>query len=338
MGTIVARGPKWRAVVRKHGQTRTRTFSKVALARRWIAETELGLETHAARGKVASLSALLEKYRTEIVEKRPYQTKTHFHLIRLARDARGVMLHEMDADWWVRFTQGLACGAGSRGRYLTLVTGALKAAEALWGYTVDWSAYRRGRAMMRQLQLVGSSRPRERRPTQEELTAIRAAARSVLPLADLIDFAIASCMRAGEICRIRWSDLDRERRMVVVRDRKHPTKKIGNDWSVPLFEGAFEVVERQPRTADEIFPFKTDSVLTAFRRACTAAGVKDLHFHDLRHEGISRLFERGFSIQEVALVSGHTNWSSLRIYTQIRPIDLHSGPVALRIREKSTIG
>lgn len=340
MGTVVARGTKWRAVVRRHGQTRTKTFSKVTLARRWISETELALETQAARGPVASLSALLDKYRTEIVERRPYQTKTHFHLRRLAAETRGVMLHELDAEWWVKFARGLTCAPGSRGRYLTLVTSALKAGEALWGYEIDWPAYRRGRAMVRQLQLVGAARTRDRRPTEAELAAIKGAARTVLPLADIMDFAVASAMRAGEICRLRWEDIDRKRRMIVVRDRKHPTKKIGNDWTVPLLDNALEILERQPRleSVAEIFPFKTESVLAAFRRACKVAAVEDLHFHDLRHEGISRLFERGFSIQEVALVSGHTDWSSLRIYTQIRPSDLHSGPVSLRIRENSTRG
>jgi integrase len=43
-----------------------------------------------------------------------------------------------------------------------------------------------------------------------------------------------------------------------------------------------------------------------------------LHFHDLRHEGISRLFEIGRTIPQAASVSGHRSWSSLQRYTHIR--------------------
>lgn len=45
--------------------------------------------------------------------------------------------------------------------------------------------------------------------------------------------------------------------------------------------------------------------------------IKDLRFHDLRHTGISMLFWYGFKIEEVALVSGHKNWHTLRRYTHM---------------------
>jgi site-specific recombinase XerD len=63
---------------------------------------------------------------------------------------------------------------------------------------------------------------------------------------------------------------------------------------------------------------------TAFQRARRRAGVDGLRFHDLRHEGISRLFERGMQIQQVALVSGHRSWSMLKRYTNLKPESLHA--------------
>jgi site-specific recombinase XerD len=54
--------------------------------------------------------------------------------------------------------------------------------------------------------------------------------------------------------------------------------------------------------------------------------IEDLHFHDLRHEGTSRLFEAGFSIQQVALVTGHKDWKMLRRYTHLKPETLHAAP------------
>ena len=81
---------------------------------------------------------------------------------------------------------------------------------------------------------------------------------------------------------------------------------------------ALGVVQRQPRTSDRIFPASTDAIGAAFTRACKVLGIEDLHFHDLRHEGISRLFELGWSIPHVATVSGHRSWQSLKRYTHIR--------------------
>lgn len=57
----------------------------------------------------------------------------------------------------------------------------------------------------------------------------------------------------------------------------------------------------------------------AFDRACDRLGIVDLRFHDLRHEGICRLFEAGLTIPEVSLISGHTSWSNLKRYTHLRP-------------------
>jgi integrase len=338
MGTIVARGARWRAVVRKRGIVRTKSFSKVAAARRWINETELGIDAQADKGRAVTLGWVLDKYRTDIVEARVYQTKTHFHLRALAQKLRNEFVGDCTAEWWVSFARGLTCAPQSRRRYLSLLSSALRTAEALWDVPVDWPAYRKGANQIRQLQLAHLGRPRDRRPTSAELESICSFPDTTLPLADIVRFAVASAMRAAEIGRLRWEDLDDKHRTIVVRDRKHPSKKVGNHWTVPLLEGSYEILKRQEAVDLRIFPVKSDSILAAFRRACLASGIVNLHFHDLRHEAISRLFERGYSIQEVSLVSGHTNWSSLRIYTQIRPESLHAGPLAHRTGERSTIG
>lgn len=56
----------------------------------------------------------------------------------------------------------------------------------------------------------------------------------------------------------------------------------------------------------------------AFRDARDLLEIDDLRFHDLRHEGISRLFEMGLNIPHVATVSGHRSWQNLKRYTHIR--------------------
>ncbi len=60
----------------------------------------------------------------------------------------------------------------------------------------------------------------------------------------------------------------------------------------------------------------------AFTRACEKLKIDNLHFHDLRHEGTSRLFEAGLPIEKVALVTGHKDWRQLRRYTNLMVEDL----------------
>jgi len=83
--------------------------------------------------------------------------------------------------------------------------------------------------------------------------------------------------------------------------------------------------QRQATRAEvgRIFPYNGRSVGTAFRRACRKLEIDDLHFHDLRHEGTSRLFEAGFSIEHVSPVTGHKDWKMLRRYTHLRAEQLH---------------
>ena len=51
-----------------------------------------------------------------------------------------------------------------------------------------------------------------------------------------------------------------------------------------------------------------NAVRLAWERLKNKANIKDLHFHDLRHEAISRFFEKGLSIPEVALISGRKHF------------------------------
>jgi integrase len=124
-------------------------------------------------------------------------------------------------------------------------------------------------------------------------------------------------MRQNEIGRIEWTDFDSHKKMLLIRDRKDPRRKSGNNQRIPLLDvtgyDACAIIEEQRSCVGEsgrIFPFNGKSVGTAFRRQCHELKIEDLHFHDLRHEGTSRLFEAGFSIEQVSLVTGHKDWNA----------------------------
>lgn len=105
---------------------------------------------------------------------------------------------------------------------------------------------------------------------------------------------------------------------VMVRDMKNPGEKIGNDVWCDLPAPALRIIKAQPRIADEIFPYSAGAMSAAFTRACAFLEIEDLHFHDLRHEGTSWLFETGYNIPHAAAVTGHRSWTSLKRYTQLR--------------------
>jgi integrase len=133
-------------------------------------------------------------------------------------------------------------------------------------------------------------------------------------------------MRLEEITRIDWADLDQAKRLITVHDRKDPRRKLGNDQRVPLLSltgyDPLALIEEQASATGRkgrIFPYNSSSIGTAFRRACKELGIKNLRFHDLRHEGTSRLFEAGLALPEVGLITGHKDWKMLKRYLNLRP-------------------
>lgn len=172
-------------------------------------------------------------------------------------------------------------------------------------------------------------RERDRRPANAEVERLVAhfddKKRQRIPMGKVIRFAIATTMRAEEITRLQWADVNEATRTIVIRDRKDPQDKDGNDQEVPLLGEAWTILQSMERTDPRVFPYNSKSFSSIFPRACQALNppIDDLRFHDLRHEGISRLFEAGYSIPEVAILSGHKDWKMLKRYTQLKAASLH---------------
>ncbi|MGN8547107.1 tyrosine-type recombinase/integrase [Bradyrhizobium sp. 13971] len=209
--------------------------------------------------------------------------------------------------------------------YLSHLAAVFAIARPAWGYPLDQAAMKDAFVVAKRLGVTSKSRMRDRRPTLDELDLLmvhfgeRQKRRpSSVPMQQLIAFAIFSTRRQEEITRLRRSDLDNEGSRILVRDMKNPGEKLGNDVWCDLPPVALQIINSIPSNTDEIFPFTTDAIGAGFTRACQLLGIEDLHFHDLRHEGVSRLFETGRNIPQVAAVSGHRSWSSLKRYTHLR--------------------
>ena len=173
-------------------------------------------------------------------------------------------------------------------------------------------------------EILARSEERDRRPQLWEidqiLTAIVNNPRQKLPVAAILVFAIYSARRLGEICRLRWNDLNVEDSKILVREMKHPRKKKTNNVWCSLPPEALQIIQSMPRSSEFIFPYNPRSVGAAYRRHRDKVNVVDLRFHDLRHEAISRLSEMGMQAEFVAKVSGHKGATCLERYTHVEKV------------------
>lgn len=216
--------------------------------------------------------------------------------------------------------------------YMTFLNGVFAIARPAWGYPLDQQAMKDALVVISKQGLSGRSKKRERRPTIDEMNKLmeffNGRKADALPMLKIVAFALYSTRRQAEITRLAWSDLDEAHSRILVRDAKDPRGAAGNHIWVELPYEALRIIKAMPRTADEIFPFNSETVSSAFREACLVLGITAedmpeddrLHFHDLRHEGVSRLFEMGKTIPQVASVSGHRSWQNLQRYTHIRTV------------------
>ncbi len=148
----------------------------------------------------------------------------------------------------------------------------------------------------------------------------------------LITLAVETSMRLGELLGLEWSRIDLAKRTAHLAMTKN-----GESRTVALSSAAIEALRSLPRRLDgRVFGWQDKNsfektwqrckarALAMYQADCAAQGQKpdpaflaDLHFHDLRHEATSRLFEKGLGIMEVASMTGHKSLAMLKRYTHI---------------------
>ncbi len=335
----------WRVQVRRKGRSISETFVNREDAKRWATDVERQIdrcETPASSriSKLKTLNQLIDLHIADMKEvgKAPGRSKDAT-LQMLKRKLGKLTLTELDRDRIIRFGKDRAAeGAGpvTVGMDIGLIKLVVQHVAAVHGIPVRVEPIDLGRYALKRLGLVGKSNERDRRPTEEELEKLMAHwdanERQLIPMSRIVKFAIATAMRQEEICRVTWNDLNPRTKMLLIRDRKDPRQKKGNDQRIPLFGvsgyDAMALVEEQrairANNDDRIFPYNHKTISSRFTRTCQALAIEDLHFHDLRHEGASRLFEAGFQIHQVSLVTGHKDWKMLRRYTHLKPEALHA--------------
>lgn len=302
------------------------TFDRRQAASAWADRRETELQEPGAIDRIKvddpTLAQVIDRYIDES-KKAIGRTKTQVLRTIKSHDIADMKCSKIASADLIAFAQALPVSPQTVQNYLSHLGAIFAIARPAWGYPLDQQAIKDAFAVAKRLGVTAKGRQRDRRPTIAELdrllnhfATVQVRRPSSIPMTKIIPFAMFSTRRQEEIVTIKWADYEANR--VLVRDMKHPGEKAGNDTWCDLPPEASEIVETMPRSLPEIFPYSTDAISAAFTRACHVLGIDDLHFHDLRHEGCSRLFELGWTIPQAASVSGHRSWQSLKRYSHLR--------------------
>lgn len=348
MASVTRRGDSFLAQVRLKRDgvlvfSESRTFPSEALARSWASRLEKEARDRGpgrTAARAVTVGELVLKHLTYQQSFRDLgRSAIHTHET-IAQAFHKVRVHELTARHLVEYARRRRADGISPATIksdLSPVHAAFHAARHAHGIEASTEEVDLAFKKMRETGLIASPKQAARVMSAAEEEALRGEFarhdkhhQSAINMTLCLDLALALPRRASELCRLRWADVDSSRKVIVIRDVKHPRAKIGNDQTVPLLPPAWAALERAPRLGELILPYQAGSVGAAFERArdriaeTGMPGIRGLRFHDLRATGITRLLRAGMPIPEVALVSGHTNWQQVRRYARLFAEDVHA--------------
>lgn len=345
MATIVGRTRKDGSTVylaqivrRGHGFQESRSFDKEKTAKAWAKKREAEIDAMIAEGLKPKTTKTQRKTLGDAIDKYVDESmkaigKTKAQVLRTIRkeyDIAGKRCDQIDSAEIVKFAQELHDRPGLDSpatvlNYLSHLSAVFTHAPALWGFDLDTREMEKAMVALKHMGVAARPEERDRRPTLEELDKLmmhfaNASAHDsrAIPMHRIVAFAIFSTRRQAEICRIAWKDYDEEGKRVLVRKMKNPGDKGGVDTWVELPDPCGAIIAAMPRKKAAILPYNSDTISRRFTEACKVLEIEDLHFHDLRHEGASRLAEMGRTVPQLAAVTGHRSWKSLERYTHVR--------------------
>lgn len=322
---------RWWARIHRRGVEVSKIFRTKRLAERWAREVETAIEDGTYQRPVnLTLAQALDKYVSEVSpRKRPRTAKEEQYkagIIKRHRIARRPLSEIRPVDVvQYRDDRLKVVGVNAVRLELALISALYNTAKAEWGLQVE-------NPVVRGVRPSTKGTARERRITEDELSALLHVADDLgwHDIADAILFALETGMRRGEISAITRDMVDADRRIIRLKASQTKTARAR---TVPLPPAAWKIIKRRMDSVDgdRLFPHEI-TISHRFRDLCKYAGVQDLHFHDLRHEALSRMYERGeLSMQEIMMISGHT---SPQIH--MRYVHLAAAKIAAKMWEGET--
>ena len=329
----------YRVQIRKKGIKRSATFASKTQAAKWAADIEAAIEGTGNAGLIAAprgttISQLIDAY-AELEPKVKWGRTKSANLKRLSKEFAAVPVKSFNQvhirEFLDKLTKSGATGVTLAG-YLSTLGSALGWAHHSRRINIDPDLAKNARAALSHTGVKTRGKQRSRIPTKAELTTLYKHWKDKsdllqIPMADITTIAIESGMRLAEICGLLIEDCNWKARTVMIRDRKSPTDKHGNDQTIPLTQTAIDVLKRHAgkRNEGRVFPSVNHrSVSARFTRSCQQVDpqIIDLHFHDLRHYALTNFANKGLSLPELSLISGHKSFDMLKRYVNLKASDL----------------
>ncbi len=326
MATIRKLRGRWQAQVRRRGMApRAKSFDAKADAERWARQLESeidrgGLMQDTRLAEATTLLSVLERYMAEVT---PRKRSASTEIARLRAICRLPIVHRTlallsSADIAAYRDQRLqSVGPASVIRELNTLSHAIDYAIKDWGVHLPANPCK----LVRRPSPPKGRMRRLREGEEQRLLDGTSGGRNAY-LRDVIVLAIETGMRRGELLSLDWKHIE-----LNVGVAHLPLTKNGDSRDVPLSSRARAVLQglwdAQGKPVEgRVLDTSESAVLQAWGHLCGRVGIHDLHFHDLRHEAVSRLFERGLNVVEVSTISGHKELRMLQRYTHLRASDL----------------
>jgi len=253
-----------------------------------------------------SIRDLVVRYRNTISAKK---RDAKIEIDRLDRFLRlpiaKISLSAIDAADFAEYRDARLCkvSASTVNRELAPLQHMFEVAAEEWGFPLSSNPLKNVRRPRN-----NPARDRRLRPGEEEKLLIAASRSRASYMTPAIIIAIETSMRRGEILNIERNHLCKQFKRLKV-----PLTKTHRPRTLPLTERAFAAVLTLLDLYESSRPSR-NAFRLCWERTRTRAGIKDLKFHDLRHEAVSRFFESGMSMPEVAAMSGHADFRMLARY------------------------
>ncbi|MBK1727302.1 tyrosine-type recombinase/integrase [Halorhodospira neutriphila] len=300
MATILKRGKRWQAKVRRCGYPeQSKNFSTKADAQQWARETELAMDrgswVDTSEARRTTLTEAIERYAREVTPTKKGAPQEANRLRRWGQHRIGktALANVRSADIAEIRDQRLKEASPATVRNdLAALSAVFEHARKEWRMEALTNP-------VRALRRPAPSRQRDRRLEAGEEQALYAAASSPVQRAYLT-LALETGMRRGEIIAMRWQYINLPRRIIHL-----PETKTDEARDVPLSTAAVRALQSLPRRIDgKVWPWSNEGASSMWRRWIVRAGIEDLRFHDLRHEATSRFIESGrFEITEVMAIT-----------------------------------
>ncbi len=313
MATFRKRADKWQARVQRAGQSSlAKSFNTKADAVKWARHTEsqLDLGTLAPKEAMPPLIRIVARYLAEVTPTKKGAAQELNRGRQIASTSLGSMqLDKITSEVVSRYRDGRLREVSNNTVRLELafISVVFEQCAKEWGFKVS--------NPVKQIRIPKPGKPRQRRlrPGEEEALLAACAERATY-LHSFVVLAIETGMRFGELVSITWNNVDLDARTIHLPDTKN-----GHPRTVPLSTLALGAMRSVHSENGKVFTGKPGSIRAAFGAALKRSGVgSDLRFHDLRHEAVTRLFERGLNPIEVGMISGHRSMSMLQRYTHLR--------------------